>query len=174
MRAKSTLVDVYLQTRRCRAPVMSPCLHGRLFGSAGSQSVYSRQTRPSRLRPLSYRSEDFPSVRMCRRQRRRRRPFHSRRSSRNSRDAICEETLSFRWDRNSWWIGKDESGETADRADSLSRPTVARRRYLIKKCNALGIGARKLVSLFGRVLPYSLNFLSEKWRIREIFFSSFF
>jgi len=32
------------------------------------------------------------------------------RSGRNSRDAICEETLSFRWDRNSWWIEEDESG----------------------------------------------------------------
>lgn len=65
VRAKSTLVDVYLQTRRCRAPVMSPCLHSRLFESAGSQSVYSRQTQPSRLHPLSYQREDFLSRSGC-------------------------------------------------------------------------------------------------------------
>jgi len=140
-------------SRTCHVAMFT---HGRLFRNAGSQSVYSRQTRPSRLHPLSHQHEGFPSRSGC-----------------VGDDDPLEDravTLAMLSARKLWASGEigipDESGKTkvemVNRANLLSRPNVARRRYLIKKCNALGIGERKLVPLFGWVSSCHLNFLRKK------------
>lgn len=143
---------------------MSPCLHGRLFGSAGSQSVYSRQTQPSRLHPLSYQREAFS---------------HAPDVSSSTTLPLSEIEQQFsrscylRWnfqlsvrseflmnrERRKWrqWV---EHG-------LVIAPDC---RYLIKKCNALGIGARNLVSLWLRIaLPFELS-VWEKENVRETSF----
>lgn len=57
--------------------------------------------------------------------------------------------------------------ETVDRASSLSRSTVARRRCLIK--NVTSWELVRETSLFG-VSFYNLNFLPEKAKEEETFF----
>lgn len=58
--------------------------------------------------------------------------------------------------------------ETVDRAGSLSRSTVARRRCLIKNVTSWELVHE--TSLFGRVSFYNLNFLPGKTRKEETFF----